>query len=185
MAACRTPALPAALMLAAALCANPAMAQSARSGASELGTSPIVAKLEACTEIADDAARLACYDQEVAALVGASDQGDVRVIDAETIKQARRGLFGFRLPRIGLFGGDDAEEADGLFQSTVTRVRNVAPGEWHFWIEDGDAQWRIKNPAVGFRPPAIGDKVEFKPASMGTFWVRINGRTGVRGNRIG
>lgn len=172
------------LIIAALLPATAAFAQSKDNSARQLETSPIVAKLESCTAVADDDERLACYDREVSALVGAADQGDVRVIDANTIKQARRGLFGFSLPRIGLFG-DDGEDEVKEFKSTVTRARNVAPGEWHFWIADGDAQWRIKNASVGFRAPKAGDTVEFKPATMGTYWIRINGRIGVRGNRIG
>lgn len=171
-------------LIIAALLPTIAAAQSQSRSTGQLETSPIIAKLENCTAIPNDGERLACYDREVTALVGATDQGEVRVIDAETIKQARRGLFGFSLPRIGLFG-DDEQEEEKQFQSTVTRVRSVAPGEWHFWIEDGGAQWRIKNPSVGFKPPKVGDMVEFKPATMGTYWVRINGRTGVRGNRIG
>ena len=39
--------------------------------------------------------------------------------------------------------------------------------------------------SVRFRAPKVGDEVEFKPATMGTYWIRLNGRKGARGNRIG
>lgn len=163
--------------------AAPAIAQSAP-GAEAIESSPILGKLENCITISDDAERLACFDREVGVLVGATTTGEVKVIDAESIKQARRGLFGFRLPKIGLFGGGDEEEVK-ILESTVTKVRQVAPNEWHFWIAEGNALWRIKNSKMGFRPPEVNDEVEFKPASMGTYWIRIDGRTGVRGERIG
>ncbi|MEE4155574.1 MAG: hypothetical protein V2I27_15550 [Erythrobacter sp.] len=170
-------------ILIAAIPTAPVLGQAA-SGSDAIETSPIVAKLETCTTLTDDAERLACFDREVGALVGATSTGEVKVVDAEAIKEARRGLFGFRLPKIGLFGEGDEEEIE-ILQSTVTRVRQVAPNEWHFWIAEGDAQWRIKNGRMGFRPPEVNDEVEFKPASMGTYWIKINGRTGVRGERIG
>ncbi|MEO1490397.1 MAG: hypothetical protein AAFR88_13335, partial [Pseudomonadota bacterium] len=61
-----------------------------------------------------------------------------------------------------------------------------------------DGTWRDADPeevqrrldagephTVRFRAPKVGDSVEFKPATMGTYWIRVNGRKGVRGNRIG
>ncbi|MDY7098404.1 MAG: hypothetical protein SXU28_09735, partial [Pseudomonadota bacterium] len=86
--------------------------------------------------------------------------------------------------KIALFGGGDEEEIKTL-TSTITRVRHVGGKEYVFWIEDGNAQWRMKGRTVRFRAPKVGDSVEFKPASMGTYWIRVNGRKGVRGSRIG
>ena len=108
----------------------------------------------------------------------------VRVVETEEITQARKRLFGFTLPKIGLFSGDDGEEVETL-TSTITRVRQIGAKEYLFWIEEGNAQWRMKSNSIRFRAPKVGDSVEFKPATMGTYWIRVNGRKGVRGNRIG
>lgn len=150
----------------------------------DVSTSPIIGKLENCTAITDNDQRLACFDREVGALVGASNEGDVKVVEAQDITQARRRLFGFSLPKVGLFGDSDEKEVS-ILQSTITKVRQVSAKEWHFWIEEGDAKWRMKSTSVRFRAPEVGDTVEFKPASMNTYWIRVNGRKGVRGNRIG
>ncbi len=61
----------------------------------------------------------------------------------------------------------------------------MGPREWHIWIEEGNAQWQMKGTSVRTRAPKVGDPVEFKPATMGTYWIRVDGRNGVRGNRIG
>jgi hypothetical protein len=166
------------------LIAGPAGAQDDGRVSSKIKSSPLIGKLETCTTITEDDERLACFDREVGALVGATNEGQIKVVQAEDIVQARRSLFGFSLPKLGLFGNGDKEKIRRL-ESSITRVQRVSANEWHFWIADGDAQWRIKNMEIGFQPPASGDKVEFKPASMGTYWIRINGRTGVRGTRIG
>ena len=152
-----------------------------------IGNSPIIGKLETCTSITDDAERLACFDREVGALVGATSQGEVKVVETEEISEVRKKLYGYSIPDVGIFASetkDEKEEARRLV-STITKVRQVSSKEWHFWIEEGNAKWRIKSTSVRFRAPKVGDEVEFKPATMGTYWIRVDGRKGVRGNRIG
>ncbi|MFM6853543.1 MAG: hypothetical protein ACKOUM_05620 [Sphingopyxis sp.] len=48
-----------------------------------------------CRTVADNAARLACFDQQVAALETAEGSRDIRIMDREQVRAARRGLFGF------------------------------------------------------------------------------------------
>ncbi|KWV90361.1 hypothetical protein [Erythrobacter sp. YT30] len=152
-----------------------------------IGTSPLIGKLETCTAIENDAERLACFDREVGTLVGASNKGDVKVVDSEQISEARKKLYGYSLPDAGIFEAatEEEREENKRLVSTITRVRKVGSKEWHFWIEEGNAKWRIKNNSIRARAPEVGQSVEFKPATMGTYWIRIDGRKGVRGNRIG
>ncbi|MEM7690532.1 MAG: hypothetical protein AAF291_16070 [Pseudomonadota bacterium] len=153
----------------------------------ELASSPLVDKLATCTAITDNAERLACFDREVGAFVGAANEGDVKVVEKEEINKARRKLFGYSVPDAGIFKANSKEEkeASKRLTSTITKVRQVSAKEWHIWIEEGDARWRMKNNSIRFRAPKVGDTVEFKPATMGTYWIRVNGRKGVRGNRVG
>ncbi|MDJ0979844.1 MAG: hypothetical protein QNI87_15065 [Erythrobacter sp.] len=168
-----------------AAAAASAGAQEADSGG--ISNSPIVGKLESCLSITEDAERLACFDREVGALVGASNEGEVTVVETEEIAEARKKLFGYNVPDVGIFAAqsEEAKEDSNRLTSTVTKVRKVSSKEWHFWIEEGNAKWRIKTNSIRFRAPKVGDTVEFKPATMGTYWIRVNGRKGVRGNRIG
>lgn len=153
----------------------------------DLETSPLVDKLATCTSITDDTERLACFDKEVGAFVGAANEGDVKVVEKEEINKARKKLFGYSVPDAGIFKAKTKEEkeANRRLTSTITKVRQMSSKEWHIWIEEGNARWRMKNTSIRFRAPKVGDTVEFKPASMGTYWIRVNGRKGVRGNRVG
>ena len=164
-----------------------ALAQEADKKGAQVSNTPLIGKLETCTAITDDAERLACFDREVGALGGATADGAVRVVETDDIKKARKKLFGYSLPNVGLFAsdGEEDEEASKRLTSTVTKVRQVSSKEWHFWIKEGNAKWRVKSTSVRFRAPKVGDEVEFKPATMGTYWIRLNGRKGARGNRIG
>lgn len=173
-----------ACLTASLMTVSPAVAQEQRQKGTSIQNSPLIGKLETCTAITDNADRLACFDREVGALVGATNEGEVKVVQTEDIAQARRRLFGFSLPNIGLFG-DASEDEITLLQSTITKVQQVGPKEWHIWIEEGNAQWQMKGTSIRTRAPKVGDPVEFKPATMGTYWIRVDGRNGVRGNRIG
>ena len=65
-----------------------------------------------CRDIADPAARLACFDRAVGELQTADTRRDISFADRETVKKTRRGLFGFTLPSLGLFGGDGDEDGE-------------------------------------------------------------------------
>ncbi|MDP3782909.1 MAG: hypothetical protein Q8Q79_08320, partial [Sphingopyxis sp.] len=69
-----------------------------------------IQELYACRDIADPAARLACFDREVGELSAADTAREITFTDRETAKKARRGLFGFSFPKLGgIFGGDEDE----------------------------------------------------------------------------
>jgi len=140
--------------------------------------------LAQCARIPDDAERLACFDREAAQLITAVDTGEMRIVEKGEVEETRKRLFGYALPRTRIFDGDDGRELD-LLETTITSVRQVAPGEWHFRVAEGNALWRVKNDSVRMKTPKAGEKVVFKKAAVGTYFIRINGRTGVRGNRIG
>ncbi|MXO56371.1 hypothetical protein GRI36_05700 [Altererythrobacter gangjinensis] len=143
-----------------------------------------VEALKTCQSIADDTERLNCYDAAVGRVVTASDQGEVQIVDAEAIEQNRRRLFGFSLPKIGLFGGAGAEETDQLLESVITGVRASGRNTLFITIAEGDAVWRITGASALTMRTKVGDPVVFKEAAMGSYFIRINGRTGVKGRRV-
>ena len=57
-------------------------------------------ELVACRQIADSAARLACYDRQVASLEQAQSAGEVVVADRQQVEQAQKGLFGYSIPNL-------------------------------------------------------------------------------------
>lgn len=157
-----------------ALCAAPTSAQDA----------DYLEQLKACRTIADEAERLACYDAKVGAMVSASEAGDVRIVDREDVRRTRRQLFGFTVPDLDILEGDEQDkEASELLQTTIASARQLSGKSWRFTTEEG-AVWEIANAPRRLAPIRPGDSVEFKKASLGYFFIRINGQMGVKGKRI-
>lgn len=138
-------------------------------------------QLRACRAIAAADARLACYDREVGAVIAATEQGTLQVVDKAEVEETKRGLFGFTLPKIKLFGGEDGQLSE--LETTVTKVRQEGREGWVFTTQEG-AVFRILETRMGWKPPQPGQTVVLKRASMGTVFVRVNGQIGVKGKRI-
>jgi len=166
------------------LCALSIAAISAPVAAQDAAAPNHLETLESCQALADASQRLACYDTAVASLLAASDQGDLRIVDQEAVKQTRRRLFGFSLPDIGLFeGGNGTDDELEELESVVTSVRKLQKDAFAFEIEDGGL-WQINNAPMRLTPPKTGDKVTFKKAALGSYFIRINGQIGVKGKRV-
>jgi hypothetical protein len=173
-----TPAL--AVIAGAWFCANAAHAQQPAAPQPDY-----LAALKSCQAVATDAERLACFDRAVATMVTAADGGEVRLVDQEEVRKTRRRLFGFSLPDIGLFGDNDGEDDElDTLQSTITSVRYSRSDAFTFQIEEGGATWQVSNAPARLRPVKPGDKVEFKKAALGSYFIRINGQIGVKGRRV-
>lgn len=151
------------------------------------GSAALLDGLRGCRAIAGVSERAACYDAAAGALIGAVDAGDVRLVDREAVRKTRRQLFGLTLPETELLKPDKrdaAEEASELFETTIASGRQVAPTTWRFTTVEG-AVWEINNPPRRIAPIMPGDKVAFKKASLGYYFIRINGQIGVKGRRVG
>ncbi|NNC52367.1 MAG: hypothetical protein HKO08_04935 [Erythrobacter sp.] len=138
-------------------------------------------QLRACRGMADPDARLACYDREVGAVIAATDDGSLQVVDRADVEETKRSLFGFVMPKIKLFG--DGDEEMTTLETTITGVRAVGRETWVFQTKEGSV-WRIAESKMGWRPPREGQPVEFKKAAMGSYFIRVNGQIGVKGRRI-
>ncbi|MES2497495.1 MAG: hypothetical protein V4618_15380 [Pseudomonadota bacterium] len=140
-----------------------------------------------CRAIADNAARLACFDQSTSALQQAEAKKDLVVVDRKEIRETRKSLFGFTLPKIGLFGGGDDEkeetkEAVIELQSTVEAARPIAGGNWSLRLADGAGTWETMSAMVD--APRAGDKVRIKKATLGSYLGQIGINRGVRFRRV-
>jgi hypothetical protein len=160
--------------LLAAGAAAPVMAQEA----------DYLAELKACRAITDESQRLACYDAKVGAMVSASEAGDVRIVDREDVRRTRRQLFGFTVPDLDILEGDEQDkESSELLETTITSARQLTNKAWRFTTAEG-AVWEINNAPTRLAPIKANDKVIFKKASLGYYFIRINGQMGVKGKRI-
>ena len=150
--------------------------------------SSYVTALRECQSKTDPAQRLACYDTAVAAMVAASSDGEVRVVDREDVREARRKLFGFTLPDLGIFGGksdkDDPEQAEefATLNTTIAAVRNVN-GRFVITTAEG-AEWQIDEMPAGLMRPKVGRSLEIKSGAFSSYFLRIDGQKGVKGRRV-
>lgn len=137
--------------------------------------------LYGCRDITDPTARLACYDKEVAQLAAADQAQEITFTDKETVKATRRGLFGFSFPKLGgIFGGaeDELKQLDTVLKS-VTTDRS---GKYLFTMEDGAVWLQIDTTKLP-RDPKPGNTVEIKIATMGSYFVKIDGGRTIRMRR--
>src|SRR5213075_1285252 len=70
---------------------------------------PQVNALLACRAVADGAERLTCYDKAAAGISEAVAKKDIVVYDREAVRKTKRGLFGFSVSGLGIFGDDNDE----------------------------------------------------------------------------
>ena len=148
--------------------------------------SPLVGALQACQAIADPTGRLACYDKEAAALLAATTRGDVSVVDRSEVRRARKSLFGFAMPKIPFFSGDDSADAvSETLESTVKSASGIGYGKFRVVIAEGNAVWETTESYGTMRDPRVGDKIVIKRGPLGSYLLRIGSNRGVKGRRVG
>lgn len=137
-----------------------------------------IQELYACRDIADSAARLACFDREVGELSSADAAREITFTDRETAKKARRGLFGFSFPKLGgIFGGDEDEIKE--IETTIRSASIDRSGKYTLVMED-DAVWVQIDTTRLPRQPKAGQKVKIKVATMGSYFATIDGGRSIR-----
>ena len=171
-----------AIMLTATFAAHPAQAK-----ADQPSTPPpeIYRQLMDCRTITEATERLACYDQQTAALEEAAQKREIVISDKNAVKAAQRGLFGFAAPigRLMGFGsnGDEAEEIKEI-ESTVTGARHTANG-WRLELED-ESTWEQNDTRDFVLSPKPGNPVKISRGALGTYFVSVNGQRAIKMRRI-
>ena len=167
------------LLLAAIALVSAGAAPAARKV--QTGTPAQVQRLMGCRTIAAAEQRLACYDREASAMQQAIANQDLFMVDKEKARAAGRSLFGFSIPNFGgLFGNnDEISQIDGVIKSAG---RN-SDGGWVITLQDGSV-WTQTDDWPGFdaRP---GAKVNVRRGFLGSFWLSIPGKNGIKVKRIG
>lgn len=166
--------------IAVTAAASSASAVAAQPNPGKMRAAPFEAVL-ACRKLADDAGRLACYDQAAGRMDEAEAHGDIVVIDKAQAAAANRDAFGLLMPSLSVItkalSPDEADRVEG-----VVRTARVDPfGRWTMALEGG-AVWRQID---GFlpRPPHAGSKVKIKRGMMASFLMNIDGQAAVKVHR--
>ena len=165
------------------LLATPAQAQDA----APQPRIPVVQQLYDCRALTDSAARLACFDRQVAALEQADTARDIRIADRAQVREARRGLFGFSLRNLNIFGGGGDDEAEDAadpdivqeITATLTGVERNGLGRLVFTLDNGQ-RWIQTEATGGGRTPRAGLPIIIRRAALGSFMASVDGRPGLR-----
>ena len=134
-----------------------------------------------CKSVTDPSARLACYDQKVETLAGAVRDHQLVIADRETMREARRGLFGLSLPRLKLFGSNDESEEVKQIDSTIKAVRSANDGLPIFVLAD-DSRWKQIDGRNVFAK--AGAKITIRRTAMGGYMATVDGQAGLRVVRL-
>ena len=135
-----------------------------------------------CRTIADDTERLACYDGNVGKLDEAQKKEEIIVTDKQSVQEAKRGLFGFNLPKLSIFGKEGEEQLEELV-TTIKSARQDRSGKWTFILEDG-AKWQQIDTDGSSRQVKPGMEVRIRKASLGSYFVNVEGRRAIRMMRV-
>lgn len=148
--------------------------------------SPHVTALANCQGMEESAARLQCFDEAASALVTASRQGEVAVVNREQVRKARRSLFGFPVGDRPFFGGRGDKQEEAEPRELATRLTALSPigfDRYRFTVEDGSAVWETTESAP-FGDPKKGTKVTIRRGTLGSYFVQIGEERWVRARRV-
>jgi hypothetical protein len=152
---------------------------------SKAPSSPLVQAIAACRGQTDDAARLRCYDRAAGALADAAAKGSVVVVDREDVRKTRRSLFGFTLPKLPFFSGDNSQDdQEEQISAKIASAGAIGHGLFRMRLEDG-AMWETTEASSVISPPKAGNQVLIKRGPLGSYMIRIAGQRGIRAKRVG
>ncbi len=158
---------------------------SAPSSAQEASPVQVFGDVFKCAKLAVDEERLACFDHTVAALSLAQQRQEIFVTDREEIREARRGLFGFSLPKMRLFGHDDRNSAGAaveVINATITSVAETSSGGLLISLSSG-ARWAQTDADYVNRPKA-GQTVTIRRGTMGGYIAKVGTGRAFRARRL-
>jgi len=147
----------------------------AASAQERVANPPVLDQVYACAAIAEEAARLACYDGAVGRLREAQNSGNLVAVDRQQAETVEREAFGFSLPSLPrLFGnrGDGSaapEVAEMALQ--IDRVSRRGDGTATFYMTNGQVWTQIDDAnARNVRP---GGQVTIRRATLGSFLMSV------------
>ena len=143
-----------------------------------------VTKLVDCRKIADPAARLQCYDAGVDSLNAAVAGGSIVVVDREDVRKTRRSLFGFTLPKLPFFSGDNSQDDTPDEILAVIKSVKSLPNDKYLIVLDSGAVWQTLQEASLQMTPKAGQKIRISSGALGGYRLSVAGRPALRAMRL-
>lgn len=138
-------------------------------------------KLVNCRTVADPIERLSCYDRELAAVDAAEKRRELVVTDRARVRETRRGLFGFTLPKLGLLGGDE-DEVEEIEAAALSASYN-RDGGWTVRLAQGGTWTQTDGRPLALRPRE-GSKIRIRKGVLGSYMMSVDGQPGIRVRRV-
>ncbi len=140
-------------------------------------------KVADCRKITDPAARLACFDNTVAALDAAEKSGDVVVVDRAQIHQAKKQVFGLQsIEALNIFNRGDKNETIDKITDEITSASQNFDGRWVVVLKGGQV-WSQSEAESFYPEPRAGDHIEIKRGMLGSYFVKINNNVSFKAHR--
>ncbi len=171
-------------LLAAALITAPAQAQGTANNPTDA--------VYACASLAEDAARLACFDAAVATLRAQEEAGLVQTVDVAKIQTIEREAFGFSMPSLPtLFSRSSSDrdkvKRDDIEEITVAiksaRVQGVT-GKAILVLDNGQTWEQIDTAKIQSSSLRKAKEARIRKAALGSFMMTIDGGRSIRVKRI-
>lgn len=141
----------------------------------------VLTDLLACRQIADPAARLACYDAQTTALATATERSDIVVADRQQVEQTKRGLFGYAAGESPLLGVDGGEVK--RLDTKVSSARRSRDGGWVITMAEGGTWEQVDSKPLALSPKP-GQKAAITKGSLGSYFVSVDGQAAIKMRRI-
>ncbi len=138
-------------------------------------SSPIASAVVQCRGVADEQARLRCYDQAAAAMATALDSGALVALDREGMRSTRRSLFGLGVNLPFLNSGDDEEDEPKELVATIQSASVFGMDKWSLVLDTG-AVWQTTESMSRMLPPRRGDSVKIHKGMAGGYMLDFRGR---------
>ena len=144
---------------------------------------PVFEELVNCRGITNAAERLSCYDLKVAAIDDAEKSDELVLADRTAMKEARRGLFGFSIPKLKIFGNDGPKDEKFELTAKIDSAYQASYGKWTIVLDSG-ARWVQIDSTVLRKTPANGMEIKIREAALGSYFANIDGARAIRMRRV-
>ena len=152
--------------------------------AAEIPSNAVVDAVVACRAETDGQARLRCFDATVASLAQATSAGSLVVVDREDVRKTRRSLFGFALPKLPFFSGDDSQDSQSdRIEANIKSARHLGYDKWLIEL-DNDAAWQTTEALTRQAPPKAGQSLTIRKGALGNYFLSIENKASVRAMRV-
>jgi len=146
---------------------------------------PVLEAVVHCRSIVDNAARLACFDTNVATFDTAEAKNDVLVVDKQEASDTRRRLFGLALPALPMFRRDGKDEEVTNVEYKLLSARRDSYGKYTFVLDDSGGTWRQIDSTLLYKTPKAGAPVKITKGVVGNYFMNVDGMGGIRVHRDG